>query len=320
MEKSDFDGLLERYLKGEVTERERSKLEAWLDAVKTNVPDGLELDPDTEDALFKKITSSQDNAAEIVALVPKREPSIPRWASRVAAAILIVVTASYAIQQLRTEKEDTEVFGANNGVEKRILSDGTLVWLRGDSRLVFRDSNLEANRYGELRGEALFEVAKNASRPFILRCHDVVLQVLGTSFSVKTSTEGVELRVLTGKVNLSSPKNQLTIDVQPMEKVVYRNGEITKVALTRDAIESVVANTEYKMEFAGAPMSLVLRKIEKKFDVTIRTSEKSLDRCLITADLTDQSLGSTLQMIEEVLPITYSREGNLIIISGAGCK
>lgn len=53
MKKSDFDRLLECYLKGEVTVEERVKMEAWLDEAKTK--SRLELTQDTEDRMYRRI-------------------------------------------------------------------------------------------------------------------------------------------------------------------------------------------------------------------------------------------------------------------------
>lgn len=319
MEKSDFDRLLERYLKGEVTEQERIKLEAWLDVVKNNVPDGLELDRDTEDKLFQKITSHLDNTQEIIALVPKQR-GIRHWIVRMAATLLIIAAASYVVLYLREQGERVLGFVGDTRVEKLILSDGSLVWLRGDSKLVYHEMQQEGIRYSELEGEALFEIAKDATRPFILQCGDVRLQVLGTSFSVKTGTNQLELKVLTGKVNLSSRKNNVAINVNPCEEVIYHNGEVERRTLARQAIDAAVAYTEYNMQFSNAPMLKVFQRIEEKFDVKIHIHDRSLGRCRITADLTDHSLESTLQMIKEVLAINYYRSDDVIVVSGSGCN
>lgn len=319
MEKSDFDRLLERYLKGEVTEQERIKLEAWLDVVKTNVPEGLELDPATEDTLFQKITSNRDNTDEIIALVPKPKPRIGQWVLRAAATVALIAVSTYAVLQFRNDESSIGLV-ANNAVEKRILSDGSIVWLRGNSKLLFYEKPREGVRYSELEGEALFEIAKDVSRPFILQCGDVRLKVLGTSFSVKMTAAELQLKVLTGKVNLSSKKSDLTIDVEPNEEVIYRNGDIEKRTLPEEAIKAITAHTEYNMEFSNVPLSLVFRRIEDKFEVKIRVANSSIGRCRITADLTDHSLESTLQMIAEVLQVSYTQDGNVIIVSGIGCQ
>ncbi len=163
-------------------------------------------------------------------------------------------------------------------------------------------------------------MTKDPTRPFIIQCGDVRLKVLGTRFSVKTGADQLELKVLTGKVNLSNEKSDLTVDVAPNEQVIYHGGVIEKQTLTKDVVAAVIENTEYDMAFSNVPMDEVFRKIEKKFDVKVRFANPAIGSCRITADLTDQSLESTLQMVTEVLGVEYSRDGRDVTFTGDGCR
>lgn len=70
MEKSDFDRLMERYLKNEVSEDERVKIEAWLEVMKTDDNTDLELSRKDEDRIFQKLTDRLVNVEEIMKLKP----------------------------------------------------------------------------------------------------------------------------------------------------------------------------------------------------------------------------------------------------------
>lgn len=320
MEKSEFDRLLERYLNDNVTEQERLKIEAWLNVAKTKRADDQELDKEAEDRLFRKITGNLDKLDELVTLEPpsRKRADITQWTLRLAAALLVLAIVIYGVRYVQYEYQQTEHVAVGSQVDKLILSDGSLVWLRGDSKLVYYEK--PGIRYSELVGEALFEVAKDPDHPFIIQCGDVRLKVLGTSFSVKAGADEVELKVLTGRVNLSAEKAELTVDVAPNEQVIYRGGAIERHTLTKDVVEAVTENTEYNMEFSNVPMEEVFRKIERKFNVRVRFANPGIGRCRITADLTDQSLESTLQMVTEVLGVTYSRRGGEVIFAGSGCN
>ncbi|HLT79620.1 MAG TPA: FecR domain-containing protein [Cyclobacteriaceae bacterium] len=320
MEKSEFDRLLERYLNDNVTEQERLKIEAWLNVAKTKRADDQELDKEAEDRLFRKITGNLDKLDELVTLEPpsRKHADITQWTLRLAAALLVLAIVIYGVRYVQYEYQQTEHVAVGSQVDKLILSDGSLVWLRGDSKLVYYEK--PGIRYSELVGEALFEVAKDPDHPFIIQCGDVRLKVLGTSFSVKAGADEVELKVLTGRVNLSAEKAELTVDVAPNEQVIYRGGAIERHTLTKDVVEAVTENTEYNMEFSNVPMEEVFRKIERKFNVRVRFANPGIGRCRITADLTDQSLESTLQMVTEVLGVTYSRRGGEVIFAGSGCN
>lgn len=321
MEKSDFDRLMERYLKNEVSEAERVKIEAWLEVMKTDDNTDLELSKGEEDKIFQKLTDRLVNVEDIVAFRPKKRRNVPidRWLMRMAASILIICAASYGVWYW-VNSNDNLFVTSGNGVEKMILNDGSLVWLRGESNLAYYEKQEEGIRFGKLEGEALFEVTKDPSRPFIVQCGDVKVKVVGTSFSLRKSGDQVELRVLTGKVNISSAINENGIDVEPNERAIYRNGEIEKLSMKEDDFSSAIANTEYNMQFTGASMSDVVNRIEDKFNVKVNFTNKKIGNCRITADFTDHSLKSTLQMVAEVLDVTYVQKGNTITMSGRGCS
>lgn len=86
------------------------------------------------------------------------------------------------------------------GEFKRLpLADGTMANLNTDSEIrVNMQSRL---RHVELaRGEAWFEVAKDASRPFVVSAGSARVQAVGTAFSVRHYTDGAEIMVTEGQV------------------------------------------------------------------------------------------------------------------------
>lgn len=321
MEKSDFDLLMERYVTGKVSEQERVKIEAWLDAMGAEDNTDLELSKEEEDRIFQKLTSSITTVEDVVVLKPKRKTRPDQWMIRIAASLVIVSLVSYAVWYFTTSgKYQLEVV-AKNGVEKIILNDGSLVWLRGESKVLYYEKPDEGARYTTFQGEALFEVAKDASHPFIVQCGEVKVSVLGTSFNIKTGVNQVELTVLTGKVNLSSAANTAGVDVLPQEKIIYKsNGEFEKLSTSPQEITSLTVNTDYNMQFTNTGMDEVVNRLESKFNVSVKLSDKRIRNCKITMDFTDQSLEKSLQLISEVLDVTYSIQDKTVTLTGKGCK
>jgi transmembrane sensor len=321
MEKSDFDLLMERYVTGKVSEQERVKIEAWLDAMGAEDNTDLELSKEEEDRIFRKLTSSITTVEDVVALKPKRKTRPDQWMIRIAASLVIVSLVSYAVWYFTmSSKYQLEVV-AKNGVEKIILNDGSLVWLRGESKVLYYEKPDEGARYTTFQGEALFEVAKDASHPFIVQCGEVKVSVLGTSFNIKTGVDQVELTVLTGKVNLSSAANTAGVDVLPQEKIIYKNnGEFEKFSTSPQEITSLTVNTDYNMQFTNTGMDEVVNRLESKFNVSVKLSDKRIRNCKITMDFTDQSLEKSLQLISEVLDVTYSVQDKTVTLTGKGCK
>lgn len=321
MQKTDFDLLMERYVTGKVSDQERVKIEAWLDAMGAEDNTELDLTKEEEDRIFRKLTDSLTTVEDMAALKPKRKIRADQWMIRIAASLVILSLVSYVVWYYAAPRENQLEVVSKNGVEKIILNDGSLVWLRGESKVMYYEKPDERARYTTFEGEALFEVAKDESHPFIVQCGDVKVRVLGTSFSIRTTVDQVELTVLTGKVNLSSSANSEGIDVLPQEKIIYKsNGEFEKLAANQQEITSITVNTDYNMQFTNMGMGEVVDRLESKFNVSIKLSDKSIRNCKITMDFTDQSLEKSLQLITEVLDVTYSVQDKTVTITGTGCK
>ncbi len=73
------------------------------------------------------------------------------------------------------------------GTQYRLtLSDGSRVWLNAGSGLQFPSTFTGAYRKVILTGEAYFEVAKNAAKPFYVETGNSSTRVLGTHFNVRS--------------------------------------------------------------------------------------------------------------------------------------
>jgi len=321
MEKSDFDRLMERYVAGQVSEAERARIEVWLDAMGHEDNTDLELTREEEERIFSKLSGNISSLDELVALRPKKKLRPEHWMMRIAASLLVVGLLSYGAWYFGIARDNRQQAAAAEEVEKIILNDGSLVWLRGEeSELLYDESRGEETRFSTFQGEALFEVAKDAERPFVVQCGDARVRVVGTSFSLRATNDVVEVTVLTGKVNLSSPQNPQGIDLLPQEKGVYRpGGKFERQVSEQHEIISLTENTDYNMRFANTSMDEVFRRLESKFNVPIALSNTSMADCRITIDLTDKSLENSLRLISEVLNLRYS-VGDTVVVTGTGCR
>ncbi len=90
--------------------------------------------------------------------------------------------------------------------------------------------------------------------------------------------------------------------------------------MVADEVAAITAATEYDMQFNDATMDQVAARIAKKFDVDLTVENQQVYRCHLTADFTDNSLDVTLQMLSELLDVTYQINKNVVTISGSGCN
>lgn len=303
MKNEEFDKLLDLYLKGRLSVAQKKELEKQLDEFHiSGTPP--EFNREHEDGLWKRIASKTGHTQT-------RRRKGKMWAPIAAALIVAMVAVSLA---LLWNSEVTQL------ANKRILDDGTIVWLKGSATLDQAGFSL-TDRQVTLTGEALFEVAKNPQHPFIIHCGRYVARVLGTSFNIKTSDSSVELTVLTGQVKLSSLTTDSSVVVSQHEHVIFTEsqGTVAKLSPSKDDVTAVTAHTQYDMHFEDTPMDEIVHRVEGKFDVEIDLENKELGNCMISADFTDQSLPITLFMISEALGFEYEIHGKHIVIRGTGC-
>jgi ferric-dicitrate binding protein FerR (iron transport regulator) len=262
-----------------------------------------------------------DSPDDVIALYPRRSlwnrVIWNRWI-QIAALVIVMVSVSFAVWNAIEGGRPFELL-ASGDKEKLILNDGTLVWLNRGSAFTYYETE-DGTRHATLSGEGLFEVAKIPGSLFTIACGSISVKVLGTSFSLKTGEDSIELKVLTGKVNLSSKEDADGINVLPDEKVVYRSsGRAERTPLADEEASAIIAETEYAMRFDNNTIDEVVEKIEKKFDVGVTVKDSRLLKCRVTVDLTDNSLDKTLSMLTDLLDMSFEIDDNQVVLFGKGC-
>lgn len=316
MDESNFDRLLERYVTEQVTPEEKKKIEAWFEVRKNRGEEHATLTDEEEAILFQKITASIDNEQEIRSFRPDSAKGDKTRVVIGIAASILALCAVIAGVFIYTPFSNSSL--ANN-TERLILNDGSIVWLRGKSTFNYYEGK-DGSRHGVLNGEALFEIAKDPNHPFTIQHRDYSITVLGTSFNLRAINDSLELKVLTGKVRLTTTYDSTGLIVEHLESVKL-NGNIAlkKTTFTEDAIRSLVASTQYDLNFKDTNMRDVAELLSNKFDVTFKFENEKIGNCLVTADFTDRSLQSATAILADVVNAKFKHQGKTIFVEGLGC-
>lgn len=114
------------------------------------------------------------------------------------AALCTVLVGTLLYQQLYKPAVSTDI-----GEQRMLtLEDGTRIFLNTNTRLMVRQD--ETSRRVQLEsGEALFDVAKNPQRPFIVTAGNREVVALGTAFVVKRGPQQLTVTLMEGKVAVS---------------------------------------------------------------------------------------------------------------------
>ncbi|MCG6190670.1 FecR family protein [Maribellus maritimus] len=239
---------------------------------------------------------------------------------RQAAAVLLLALAlnfayNYLIRPEKSlEKEQTvhqEIKAAFGTQTKILLADGSYVWLNSGSSLRFPASFRQQKvRKVELNGEAFFEVAHNEEKPFIVNTSAIDVKVHGTSFNVSAYNDynTISVALVEGKVSLvKNFENELKnlITLHPNEVVEY-NVEKNELYSTKEMfIDKYIAWKEGKIVFYGDPIDMVVKRLEKWYNVKIIVDDNELKNYRFTATFVDESLEQVLKLLSLSSPIEY---------------
>lgn len=189
------------------------------------------------------------------------------------------------------------------------LPDGTRAWLNAASALTFPPAfNGLAERRVQLTGEAYFEVAKNAARPFIVESNGQTITVLGTSFNVNVYSDEPDMKttLLEGAVKVNGSL------LRPGQQAVLKNGAVT--------IRQVDADTETawrkgEFMFNGQDFKTVMRMISRWYDVDV-VYEYEPAAIRIGGEVSrNRSIREVLKMLEVTGGMKFRIEGRTVTIT-----
>ncbi|MBC9934191.1 FecR family protein [Chitinophaga qingshengii] len=156
------------------------------------------------------------------------------------------------------------------GQFKVILPDGTAVWLNAASSLRYPVAFTGGQRQVEMAGEAYFEVAPDAAKPFTVKLKDGMhIAVLGTSFNVNAYADEplVRATLLDGAVNVS--KNSRTVRLQPGQQVqAPASGDALRLAILPDASQTI-AWKNGAFDFNHVPLADAMRQLARWYDIEV---------------------------------------------------
>lgn len=178
-----------------------------------------------------------------------------------------------------------------------VLPDGTAVWLNAASSLRYPVTFPEGERNVVITGEAYFEVAADARRPFTVKTDNgTAIKVLGTSFNVNAYTDESALRatLLQGKILVQAATGNKVL--LPGEQAVVAQ------SITVDAHANTSQAIAWKngiFNFQQAPLEVVMRQIARWYDVEV-AYEKNIPAITFGGEMgRDLELKDVLEFLQE---------------------
>ncbi|MGK6349922.1 FecR domain-containing protein [Parapedobacter sp. DT-150] len=148
------------------------------------------------------------------------------------------------------------------GTYQLTLSDGTKVWLNAMSELRFPVQFGSDERVVELKGEAYFEVAHDAARPFKVAVDSTQIEVLGTHFNVN-SYKQLTATLVEGAIRISNKTGRELL--KPGQEA--RVGE--HISLHEANIAKTVAWKNGDFYFKSDDMTDIMEQLSRWYDISV---------------------------------------------------
>jgi transmembrane sensor len=189
---------------------------------------------------------------------PSRAPRLSLAPVAVGLASLAILTGGglIAVRELRDPAYSTDV----GGQRLEVLADGSRVRLNTDSKVVV-DFGSETRRVRLVRGEAFFEVAHDAARPFVVAADGAEVRALGTKFDVRRNGDSVRVVLLEGRVQVRregvvearvlTPNQAVTVSAAGVSAPVAANAEVA------------AGWTTGRLTFTGAPLREAIGEVNR---------------------------------------------------------
>lgn len=261
---------------------------------------------------------------------PARRYLVSPWYSVAAALALFMATFYFLIYKKQDDVVKPEAMAmkqqtveTTRGQKLKIdLLDGTQVILNANSTLTFPEQFTTSTREVYLEGEAYFQVARDASKPFIVHTASANTTVLGTSFNVRTSPDKItEITLVEGKVNVGSRLHTALVKdviLEPYQQAIVTSGN-EAISKKKVDVQAFVDWKDNILHFENITLAEAAEQLEAWYNVDITFQNPALGNCTINATYKQETLPNILKSIEYMLKITCTQKGTSVMMQGKGC-
>lgn len=227
------------------------------------------------------------------------------------------------ILMARTGHAEISVRNTGGALRTVYLVDGSRITLHPGASLKYHSLLGKRKRDVTLEGEAFFEIAPDAARPFLVHSRGIVTKVLGTSFRI-AAQEDVVVSVRSGKVAVmrhEEDTNEKTCILEMNEQAIY-NASRNRLEKTTGASPALLANPAPAWEtmyFDEAGLDKIIGALTRTYGVEFRYDREKFSKCKITIALDEGSMYDKLDILSKVLSATYEVDEDVVRISGPGC-
>lgn len=333
---NDINEIIIRYLDGTAELEEKMLLLRWLKQsdgnrddftatrdlwLSCNVAAGNELEVDVALGRLKdRILLEQDRMGRESRTKKKTLSVVLRWI-RIAAVLLLLLGIGYGIGSRREHSApdvivQNQLITAKGSKGRFTLPDGSVVWLNSATKLTYPNQFADDRRLVSLEGEAYFEVAKDAKKPFVVQAGEIDVEVLGTCFDLDSYSSGefVETALLNGSVKISGKALKDPVYLKPNELFRYRKSD--QIASVEEAkVGLYAAWIKDRLVFDNDCLSDILISMEGRYNMDIECPKQFAASTRLSFTIRQESIEEVMEAMSQIVPVKYEIKGNKLYIT-----
>lgn len=317
---TDFYKIAQSYFQGTITDEEEKLLSGFLQENEENQNLFRQWSEEwhnvAQQQASAKTRASWERLKKNVTLDAPKTSKRGRYGYWAAAAVALLLIG--CALWLFFPKATSEPFMAQTDRHEHqavTLPDGTQVTLNGESKLICANDFGKSARQISFEGEAVFDVAKDAEKPFVIQVGDYSVTVLGTHFNLSAypQDEAYTLALMSGSVKVRYQQDSVLL--QPNEQVRFDRQTATFTKETVQA-EEAAAWTNGRLEFDNISLQDLVHKLERIYDVSIAISDPQLAQEQVYISIsTEESFTDVCAALETLLPISINEQNGTYLIS-----
>lgn len=272
-----------------------------------------------------RLSATQPAGGREARIEPINHVGVRRWWA-MAALVLLGAAGTWFVFDWHRAGDFSTAIGEQRSV---ILADGSVVFLNTNSEIRVR-LRAEDRQIDLIKGEARFQVAKDAARPFWVATSDATVRAVGTVFNVRADQAHTEVAVIEGRVEVRAITTEIPAAKNAKDSGAVRIDSLTngrskpatielsageRAAIVSSRIESnagqpmeaVVAWTERRLVFRNEPLREVIAEFNRYRQAPLVAEGSELGELKINGIFNSNDADSLIEYLKSFETVRVAR-------------
>ena len=230
---------------------------------------------------------------------------ITRWG---AVAFVLIIASSIIIDwQFSTKKYNVP----HGKLAYLTLPDSSRITLNAGTQIKRKEYGFTQKREVVLNGEALFDV-KSGPIDFVVKVGEHRVKVLGTRFNVFYRNEILEVKCISGEVEVSV--NNVGTQLLKAGRGLYYLPELTTFREARFETTRSTLWTQGEFYFSQTSLNLVFEELERQFNIVIQVEGFNPQERIYTGYFTKDGYLNALDLVCLPMGLSYDIDRNAGVV------